>query len=149
MITTLNRPPVLSQNKNIKHAIRNKKTPFNKYKRTKQIQDLLIKKKHALVKFLFKNKKKTWIQFTSKLNLKESATKIQNKVKIIKGIPSVQIITILTDYAILTDPHTIAQFIGFHFYTNSSNVSLNSNINKIQKLIIPVSYIKTKAQGTF
>ncbi|KAL4100873.1 hypothetical protein QTP88_020902 [Uroleucon formosanum] len=126
------RPPVPWWNKNIKHAIRNKKTSFNKYKRTKQIQDFIaFKKNKAQVRFLIKNEKnKSWINFTSSLNSKESATRIWNKVKIIKGIPSVQIKTILTDNATLTEPHTIAQSIGQHFYSNSSNSSLNSDFLK-------------------
>lgn len=59
--------------------------------------------------------------------------KIWNKVKIIKGIPSVQIQTILTDNAIHTDPHTIAQSIGHHFYSNSSNANLNSDFLKYKQ----------------
>ncbi|XP_022183531.1 uncharacterized protein LOC111043058 [Myzus persicae] len=78
-------------------------------------------------------KKKSWILFTSKLNSKESATKIWNKVKIIKGITLVQIKTILTDNAILTDPHTIAQSIGHHFYSNSSNANLNYDFLKYKQ----------------
>lgn len=126
------RPPVPWWNKNIKHAIRNKKTSYNKYKRTKQIQDFIeFKKNKAQVRFLIKNEKKnSWIHFTSTLNSKESATKIWNKVKTIKGIPSVQIKTILSDNAIHTEPHTIAHSIGHHFYLNSSNANLNSEFLK-------------------
>lgn len=45
----------------------------------------------------------------------------------------VQIKTILTDNAILTDPHTIAQSIGHHFYSNSSNANLNSDFLKYKQ----------------
>jgi len=42
------RPQVPWRNKNIKHAIRNKKTSYNTYKRTKQIQDFIdLKKKQS------------------------------------------------------------------------------------------------------
>lgn len=53
------RPPVPRWNKNIKHAIRNKKTSFNKFKCIKQIQDFIdFKKNKAQVRFLIKNGKK-------------------------------------------------------------------------------------------
>lgn len=42
------RPPVPWWNKNIKHAIRNKKSSFNKFKRTKLIQDFIEFKKTKL-----------------------------------------------------------------------------------------------------
>jgi len=53
------RPPVPWWNKTIKHAIRNKKTTFNKFKRTHDFHDFIeFKKNKALVRYLIKNENK-------------------------------------------------------------------------------------------
>ena len=47
-------------NKTMKHAIRNKKAAFNKFKRTNDFHDFIeFKKNKALVKYLIKNEKKS------------------------------------------------------------------------------------------
>lgn len=53
------RPPVPWWNKTIEHAIRSKKTTFNKFKRTHDLQDFIeFKKNKSLVRYLIKNEKK-------------------------------------------------------------------------------------------
>lgn len=53
------RSPVPWWNKTIKHAIRNKKTAFNKFKRTIDFHDFIeFKKNKALVRYIIKNEKK-------------------------------------------------------------------------------------------
>jgi hypothetical protein len=53
------RPPVPWWNKTLKHAIRNKKTNFNKFKRTNDFNYFIeFKKYKALVRYLIKNQKK-------------------------------------------------------------------------------------------
>lgn len=54
------RPPVPWWNKTIKQAIRKKKSAFNRYKRTLDLQDFIqFKKNKALVRYLIKNEKKS------------------------------------------------------------------------------------------
>jgi hypothetical protein len=115
------RPPVPWWNKTIKHAIRNKKTTFNKFKRTKDFNNFIeFKKNKALVRYLIKNQKnKSWRKFTADLNSKKSTTNIWKKIKIIKGIPMAPIKTIHSENSILTESHAIAQTIGQYFYSNS------------------------------
>ncbi|KAE9525443.1 hypothetical protein AGLY_014243 [Aphis glycines] len=109
------RPPVPWWNKTIKHAIRNKKTTFNKFKRTNDFNDFIeFKKYKALVR-------------------KESTTNIWKKIKVIKGIPTSQIKTILSENSILTEPQEIAQSIGHYFYTNSSDSSLTHDFLKFKQ----------------
>ncbi|KAL4126296.1 hypothetical protein QTP88_010518 [Uroleucon formosanum] len=129
------RPPVPWWNKTIKHAIRNKKTSFNKFKRTHDFHDFIeFKKNKALVRYLIKNeKKKAWEKFTTDLNSKESSTNIWKKIKIIKGIPMTQIKTILSENVILTEPQEIAQSIGQYFYSNSSDASLTNDFLKYKQ----------------
>lgn len=69
-------------NQTIKHAIRNKKTSFNKFKSTNDLNDFIdFKKNKALVRYLIKNeKKKSWIKFTSNLNSKELTTNIWKNI---------------------------------------------------------------------
>ena len=128
------RPPVPWWNKTIKHAIRNKKTCFNKFKRTNDFNHFIeFKKYKALVRYLIKNeKKKSWIKFTTDLNSKESTSNIWKKIKVIKGIPTSQIKIILAENSILTEPQEIAQSIGEHFYTNSSDSSLTHDFLKFK-----------------
>ncbi|KAL4104307.1 hypothetical protein QTP88_019608 [Uroleucon formosanum] len=116
------RPPVPWWNKTIKHAIRNKKTSFNKFKRTHDFHDFIeFKKNKALVRYLIKNEKK------------KSSTNIWKKIKIIKGIPMTQIKTILSENVILTEPQEIAQSIGQYFYSNSSDASLTNDFLKYKQ----------------
>ena len=147
------RPPVPWWNKTIKQAIRKKKSAFNRYKRTLDLQDFIqFKKNKALVRYLIKSeKKKSWINFTSSLNSHISPTIMWNKIKTLKGVPFTQIKTLLVGQTVFTDPKEITNQIGQYFYSNSSNSSLNPDFLKFketQELITLSSPSTTTSQGS-
>ncbi|KAL4104494.1 hypothetical protein QTP88_019790 [Uroleucon formosanum] len=69
----------------------------------------------------------------SDLNNKESSTNIWKKIKVIKGIPTSQIKTLLSENSILTKPQEIAQSIGQYFYIKSSDSSLTHDFLKFKQ----------------
>lgn len=120
------RSPVPWWNKNIKQVIREKKTAFDKYKRTLNLLDFILFKKYkALVRYIIKKEKISWTYFTSSLTSQESPTDTWNTIKTFKGIPFTQIKTLIVDQKMFTDPEEIIDKIGLYFYCNSSNSSLN------------------------
>ncbi|KAE9521571.1 hypothetical protein AGLY_018035 [Aphis glycines] len=146
------RPPVPWWNKTIKQAIRKKKSAFNRYKRTLDLQDFIqFKKNKALVRYLIKSeKKKSWINFTSSLNSHISPTIMWNKIKTLKEVPFTQIKTLLVGQTVFTDPKEITNQIGQYFYSNSSNSSLNPDFLKFketQELITLPSPTTTTSQA--
>jgi len=123
-----NKPPVPWWNKTCEATIRNKKRAYNRYKKSKNMVDLIeFKRLRAIAKrTIIVSKRQTWQHFTKTLTTSTTSSEVWGKIKAIKNIPTHKNIKVLqTDTQNLTESIDIANELGRKFERNSKDVSLN------------------------
>lgn len=134
--------PVPWWNEECKIAIKNKNKALNKFRKTKQLNDLItLKIERAKTKYIIKeNKKKSWKEYTSTITSAENPTVIWNKIRSIKGTQkSSQIKALKLNDQMVTDDFEISNILGKQFYDVSNNLNpefKNYKLNEENNMII-------------
>jgi hypothetical protein len=118
-----------------KNSNKRKKNTFNKFKKTKNINDFIrFKKLRVRAKYLIKtNKTNSWHQFTSNLNTKVEPSSVWNSIKSLKGQKRNRQINILDNETnTIVTPQVVTDLIGKHFQSNSSNINYTPAFRQIK-----------------
>lgn len=111
-------------NSNCTKIVRNSKTAYNKYKRHRTIENLvLFKKTRANARqTIVQNKENSSRDFVSTINSSTTTQKLWENIRRVKGLKKINnISTLIEGPNIITEPNEITETIANHFAQNSSN----------------------------
>lgn len=119
-------------------ATKQLKTALNRYKKSKNLEDLINLKKCRAIsrRTILSSKKKSWEDFTSTIDLNTPPTKIWEKIRKIKGNRSTKLTTtIIKDNQAVTSPQGIADTLAKSFQYNSSNQNYKDSFIKYKETV--------------
>jgi len=126
---TLNKPKVPWWNPQIKLSIKEKNIALKRFQKTGKIEDhIRLKELRAKTKFLVKRSKaSSWKNFTSTIGPKSNPSSVWSKIRSLRGNSKEKQTLILNDNILLTDPIEVANLLGNHFHSNSSDNNYNES----------------------